>query len=98
MSVQQLAQVMLSEITASAEEAGVDLKSIRVVSAYAAERAAVLSALIGHPGYEEAVRAERDNVALRLGIATAAQAHAAEQRMLGVLRTVLSLGARILVA
>lgn len=81
------------------DEIGVDLKQeTAAIAAYAAERATFLASIVGQPGYAEAVRAERDNVALRAGIATVAQATSAEQRLLGVLQAALQMGAAALVA
>lgn len=99
MKTTQFTEVAKETLETALNELGAEMKgSAQVVAAYAAERAAFLSTLMGQPGYEEAVLAERDSVAIRAGIATAAQADAVEQRMLGVLQGILQVGASILVA
>lgn len=81
------------------KETGQDLKGdLQVVTAYAAERTAVLATLVGQPGFEEAVRAERDNVALKAGIASVAAADAFDQRVVGIIQGALFIGAKALAA
>lgn len=81
----------------AAKETGRDLQFNTVaVAAYAAERTAYLSTLVGQPGFEEAVRAERDNVALKAGLTAVATADAADARLIGIIQGVLFLGARSL--
>lgn len=79
----------------AARETGRDLRGNMVeITAYAAERTAFLSTLVGQPGFEEAVRAERDNVALKAGISAVKTADAADARIVGIIQGVLFLGAR----
>ena len=81
----------------AAKETGRDLKAnLAEVTLYAAERTAYLSTLVGQPGFEEAVRAERDNVTLKSGIASVKAADAADARVVGIIQGVLFLGARAL--
>lgn len=81
----------------AAKETGRDLRgNLAAVTLYAAERTAYLSTLVGQPGFEEAVRAERDNVALKGGIASVKAADAADARIVGIIQGVLFLGARAL--
>jgi len=70
--------------------------NLNVLTVYAAERAAHLSTLVGQPGFEEAVRAERDNVVLRAGIAATDAADAVDQRTIGIIHGVLLTGAKAL--
>lgn len=65
-------------------DAGRDLDLSREeVAAYAAERADHLSAIVHEPGFSEAVIAERDNIAMKLGLEVSENAHAADHRVLG---------------
>lgn len=78
-------------------ETGADLQeTASAVALYAAERTAILAVLIGQPGYELAVIAERDNVVLMSGINAVDQADAVRQRIIGVIQGALFLGAQAL--
>lgn len=63
---------------------------------YTAERAAYLSTLVGQKGYQEAVLAERDAVALKAGILSVKTADAADARLIGMIHVILGLGAKAL--
>ena len=79
------------------QETGADLQATASeVALYAAERVAILATLIGQPGYELAVIAERDNVVLMSGINAVNQADAVRQRIIGVIQGALFLGAQAL--
>lgn len=81
----------------ASRETGRDLKgNLAEVTMYAAERTSYLSTLVGQKGFEEAVRAERDNVALKAGIKSVKAADAADARIVGIIQGVLFLGARAL--
>lgn len=96
MSEDQLSQDLKDLIEQAA--AGVDLgESAQSIAAYAASRAAYLSTLVALPGFQEAVMAERDNVALRAGIVASSIAKSSEAQLLGVLQGALAIGARALV-
>lgn len=71
-------------------------QSTQAVAFYATQRAALLASNVGQPGFELALRAERDNVALYAGIETTRMADEAQQRFLGILEGSLALGARAL--
>ena len=88
----------LGELFASfSAEMGAELRfNSTEVADYAAQRAAFLSTLVGQPGYQEAVIAERDNVALKMGTSAVSTATAADARLLGIVQGVLGLGARAL--
>lgn len=78
-------------------EIGVTIRAeLAGVAAYAAERAAHLATIANEPGFELAVRAERDAVALRAGIGAVQQADAADARVVGIIHGVLLTGARAL--
>ena len=66
------------------------------VQAYASERMLHLSAILDQPGYGEALVAERDNVALRAGIAAVETADAVDREVLGTIAGALAIGARAL--
>ena len=86
-------------LDATVAETGVQLsESTDALSAYVAARAVHLSSLVGQPGFEFAVQAERDSVALRSGLAVHDQARGADQRILGIIQAALSIGARAAVA
>lgn len=86
-------------LSSSAEELGLAIEgNTRELAAYAAERTAYLSLLVGQPGFEQAVVAERANVALRAGIAAIDTADVAQSRFLGVIQGALSIGAKALAA
>jgi len=81
------------------EETGVEVeKNLDEVSEYAAARAQHLSTIVGEPGFMQAVRAERDNVAIEAGLATVDTAEAVDARIRGVLQGALSIGAKFLAA
>lgn len=87
----------LQLIDSALQETGVSLKaSSAEVAVYAAGRAAFLSTIIGQPGFEQAVIAERDNVALFAGIAAVNQAVAVQARIVGVIQGALFMGAQAL--
>lgn len=52
-----------------------------------------LASLVGDPGFDIAVRAERDAIQLRFAIAACAQARAIEHRIVGVIHAALRMGA-----
>lgn len=70
---------------------------IEEVALYAAERTAYLSTLVGHAGFEEAVVAERDNVALTAARVLTDQADIVDQGILGVIQGAMFTAARLLI-
>ena len=80
----------IAETGASLQQGAAEL------AAYAAERAAHLATLVDDPGFQEAVRAERDAVALKAGITAVQQADAADARIVGVIQGALALAANLL--
>jgi hypothetical protein len=76
-------------------ETGADLAtSVDEVALYAAERTAVLAMHVGQPGFDLAVIAERDSVALMAAMNATGAANAVRQRILGVIQGALWLGAQ----
>ena len=68
------------------------------ISGYAAERADHLVTLFGQAGYNQAVIAERDNIALRAGVNASRSADHLDQQILAMLHGGLRMGVRALVA
>ena len=66
------------------------------MGAYALERAEHLAEIINEPGWEQALLAERDNVALRAGINMVHEADAIDVRLNGILEGALAFAAGIL--
>jgi hypothetical protein len=66
------------------------------VAIYASQRAAYLSSLVGQKGFDEALIAERDSVALKAGVSAVASADAFDARVVGIIQSVLLLGANAL--
>lgn len=65
---------------------GTDIRKNRdELAEYMAARAAHLQAIQGEPGYDQAVMAERNNVALEAGLNAHAAAGAVDSRLLDVL-------------
>lgn len=90
-------QELKNVLDAAIKETGVAVKADSAeLAAYAAQRAAILATLIGQPGYELAVIAERDNVVLKAGIAAVGQADAAQARLIGVIQGALGISAQII--
>ena len=89
--VQALLQGSLRELQADLQ---VDLADL---ATYTAQRTAHLSTIVGLPGFEEAVIAERDAIALRAGINAVNAADKVDARLIGLLHGVLFLGARLVV-
>lgn len=72
------------------DETNVELKVSRdELIQYTAQRAVHLTSILGEPGYELALRAERDAVALHAGLDATMAAEAADSRLVGVIQTVL---------
>lgn len=63
---------------------------------YAAERAYQLSFAVGEPGYDEALEAARNSIALMAGIAAVEQADKADMHVLGLIGGALAFAARVL--
>lgn len=84
-------------LTSAAEETGTDLtESLDSVRTVVAEQMAKLSLVVGEPGYDRAVKAARDNVALAAGLAAVEDADAADGRIIGIIQGALFFGAKTL--
>lgn len=80
----------------AAKETGRDLQiNSDELRTYTAQRVAYLATIVGQKGYEEAFLAERDAVCLKAGILATSTADAADQRLIGIITGVLSVGARV---
>ena len=74
-------------------------RELRTASAeladFAAERAAHLETFVGQPGFEEAVQAEADRIALRAAGEAVKQADEADTRLVSIIASALKLAARV---
>ena len=87
-------EAMLADVI---DDTGVSLrKSAKDLALYAAERAEHLKGLVNDAGFRDAVRAERDAIALQAGIHAVANADLADARIVGAIHGGLSLAARAL--
>lgn len=78
-------------------ETGVSLRAgVVELAAFAAERSAYLATLVDDPGFNMALRAERDAVVLHAGITAVQQADQADERFVGLIQGGLALAARLL--
>ncbi len=90
-----LGKDIIESMRAEAAAVGVELKDdLEAVAIYAAGRADHLSLIVGDPGFEEALIAERDNVSLMASRAAVHRADAIDARVLAVARGGLALAAR----
>lgn len=94
MSIQQDLATLFQDVV---DETGVSLRkgTADKLAAYAAERSAQLAKFVGVPGFQEAVRVERDNVALEAGILAVQGADQADARLVGVIQGALTFAARL---
>jgi hypothetical protein len=72
-------------------EVRAESNSVRI---YAAEIMADLAAAVGEPGYNEALLAARDAIALRAGVSAVDSADAADREVLGLIYGFLAGGVR----
>jgi len=80
------------QLESALTETGLQLqRSAAEVAAYTAQRALHLSTIVGQPGYAEAVKAERDAVALYAGITAVNNADAADNRIIGIIQSGIAL-------
>lgn len=90
-----MGQDIVAQLQAEAKALGAALTSeIEGLAAYAAGRADHLSFAIGEPGFEDALRAERDALALRASLGAVARADEIDARILAVTQGSLALAAR----
>ena len=80
----------------AATRLGKSIEDIEAVKVYAAQRMFHLSTIIGQPGFDRALIAERDSVVLMSGIAAVAAADAADRELIGFITGILGLGAAAL--
>lgn len=84
-------------IREAAKEVGVKTKvGGRSLAAYMYERAAHLATIAGQKGFEKALRAERNNVALAAGLAVDDAAAAGDRFLVGVIQGALRVAAGVL--
>lgn len=81
----------------AAAETGIELAgSASTLAKFAADQAAGLSKIKGEAGFQDAVLAARDSVALKAGISASRAASAAEQRVVGIIQGSLRIAAAAL--
>lgn len=100
-NIQAILQEEVARLVAWAEGQGEAIaKTASDVALYASERAELLKAAVGEPGYAEAVQAEAHNVALYAGIAAVDAGDrvdaAARLAFVEVMRSTLSITAKVL--
>lgn len=82
-------------LTQSAANLKIDLKEdVGKVSYYAAERMDHLATIANEPGYDEAVKAARDSIMIKAGIAGANEGTAADAEFRGIVHGMLWAGAK----
>ena len=88
-------QDIVDQIRLEAESLGVALATdLQGVAEYAATRADHLSLAIGEPGFDLALKAERDSLALKAAVAGVQRADQVDARILAVAQGGLALAAR----
>lgn len=88
-------EMLKESLTSIGKEAEFNAKE---VAQYAIQRAEHLSTIVGETGFEEALLAERDNVALKAGIYATRTADLADHRLLGAIQGTLSFASKLIVA
>tara|TARA_R110000796_G_scaffold160859_1_gene277616 strand:+ start:511 stop:789 length:279 start_codon:yes stop_codon:yes gene_type:complete len=71
-------------------------RSTSEVAFYAAERTAILSTLVGLPGYAMAVEAERDNIIAFAGLKASEKSRESRIRFLGIIQGALFMAAGLI--
>lgn len=66
----------------------------KALATYAAEEAKVLSLAISEPGFDQAIKAARDNLAMKAGLAAVVVGDRADARFYGILEGGLAIAAR----
>lgn len=81
-------------LSSSLKETGARVKQVPAeIALYMSERSAHLSTIVNEPGFDQAVRAERNNVAMRAGIATHNAASQMDFQLLGLIEGALRVAA-----
>lgn len=90
-------QEFFDRLKAELEDAGADIETdCEELRLYVAERTNHLSTIVDQPGYELALIAERDSIALKAGIFAVNAGVAAEQRWTGMIQGVLITVAKVI--
>ena len=88
---QDILDLLQSAIAETGADMGDDLDALRTL---AAEKMAQLALGVGQAGFQEAVIAARDSIALRFAINVTMSADATDARIVGIIQGVLAIGAR----
>ncbi len=97
--LEQIWEEMIAELRKQAEEFGEELgDAVDDVAAYAAERSRHLAGILmnGEPGFQAAVLVERDNIALKAGLAAVQRGDELDERIKGSLLGALQFAAKAL--
>lgn len=95
--LQALSEDLVRQLKNEAGSMGFELTAdLGEVALYASERIEHLSRCVGKPGFDLALEAERDNLALKVGIHSVTRADAIDARILAVARGGLAIAARSL--
>ncbi len=96
-ALKQIGDDFVALIKNQAEQIGEGLvDDLDSVSEYAAQRAEHLSTVVGEPGFDQALIAERDSIAIRIAIRAVDSADDFDNRLLAVVRGGLSIAANAL--
>lgn len=86
MNLEQAKNELLGVLKDVVEETGKELREgAEELAEFAAERSAHLAALVGDPEFAQAVKIERNSVAIRAGLVATAEAEAADARIVGAI-------------
>jgi hypothetical protein len=97
MTQTDIGQQFFDAIVGPLTNLGFDLKNkASEVKMYAAQSMARLATLVGQPGYEMAVEAERDIVAIKVGMKVLADAKKTDAVAVGIIEGALRMGAGLL--
>lgn len=89
---------LVDALSGAVDRMGISLETnMDELRTYAAERMLHLSTLIGQPGYQEALVAERDNVAMKAGLLAVDASDRADAELVGLITGAMAVGARALI-
>lgn len=95
--LKQVGESLVALLVGEAQQVGEAIvEDLDAVATYAAERAEHLATVVGEPGFEQALQAERDNIAIRAALRTVESADNLDERILRVTSTGLQMAATAL--
>jgi hypothetical protein len=94
--IEQAGKGFISAIVGPFKELGIDLiETEDVLRGYASESIARLTTIIGQPGFELAVQAERDILAIKAGLQLVKDADRSDMRAIGLIEGALRMAASL---